>query len=241
MDFAKFVQLIESQALWFPRADQFPDPLEGTLTDAELDHLRSLPEIPVRPVRSVAETSLLRQRLIRTSTFVSCWRSGDGESLAMWDLYGKGSGIVAVKSSVGLLKTELASFHGPVYIARVDYIDWRTALPDNHAYAMCARKDSSYEHESEVRAIILEWEAPSSSASASSVLAGSSAAKVPWQERTANDPPLGLQVAIVLREMITEVVVGPRERPWVAELVKSVMTRYGLGQPITVSNRLTPR
>jgi hypothetical protein len=55
------------------------------------------------------------------------------------------------------------------------------------------------------------------------------------------DPPLGLKVSIDLREMITEVVVGPRERPRVAELVKSVMTKYGLGQPVTVSNRLSPR
>jgi hypothetical protein len=188
MDFAKFVQLIESQALWFPRADQFDDPLEGTLTGTELDHLRSLPAIPVRPSRPVAETSLLHQRLIRTSTFVSCWRSGDGESLATWDLYGKGSGIVAVKSSVGLLKTELAGFHQPVYIAQVRYIDWRTARPDNHAYVMCARKHTSYQHESEVRAII--WKVPISNDTAFSGLADSAAAKAPWRDRTARDPPI---------------------------------------------------
>jgi hypothetical protein len=36
MDFAEFVNLIENQALWFPRMDQVEDPLEGTLTDLAL-------------------------------------------------------------------------------------------------------------------------------------------------------------------------------------------------------------
>ncbi len=42
MGFAKFIDLLETQTLWFPRTDQFEDPLEGTYTDAEIEHLRSL-------------------------------------------------------------------------------------------------------------------------------------------------------------------------------------------------------
>ena len=35
VDFAQFIDLLERQALWFPRTDQFEDPLEETYTDAE--------------------------------------------------------------------------------------------------------------------------------------------------------------------------------------------------------------
>ncbi len=90
-------------------------------------------------------------KIMRASTYVNCWRAGEGESLAMWDLYGKGSGIVAVKSSVGLLKNELISFSGSVNIAKVRYVDWESAPWHNNALVMCARKDSSYQHESEVK------------------------------------------------------------------------------------------
>jgi hypothetical protein len=239
MDFARFILMIEAQTLWFSRADQFEDPLEGTHTDAELDHLRALPTPSGHPGGSVIDSYIRGSAFMRTTTYVNCWRAGKGESLAMWDLYGKGSGIVAVKSSVGLLKNEMANFSGSVFIAQVRYIEWSSAPWDNNALVMCARKDASYQHESEVRAMI--WEAASSTTTAFSSLSGDPTTKAYWLGRTKNDPPFGVGVPIDVCKMITEVVVGPRERPWVAELVKSVMKRYGLGQPVTVSNRLTPR
>jgi hypothetical protein len=157
----------------------------------------------------------------------------------MWDLYGKGSGIVAVKSSVGLLKHEMASFAGAIFIAQVRYVDWSSAPWDNNALVMCARKDASYQHESEVRAII--WEMESSTAPVFLSLAGTTDAKVSWHVRAKTDPPYGVDMSVDICRLITEVVVGPRERPWVADLVKSVMKRYGLAQPVKVSDRLTPR
>ena len=82
---------------------------------------------------------------------------------------------------------------------------------------MCARKDSSYQHESEVRAMI--WEG---GGAAPDAFSGHSTGK-PWEDRSADDPPFGVEVPIDVSRMITEVVVGPRERPWVAELVKRVL------------------
>lgn len=240
MDFARFIQLIEFQTLWFSRADQFEDPLEGTHTDAELDQLRALPALSGYPGRSALESYLGLSRLMRATTYANCWRAGKGESLAMWDLYGKGSGIVAVKSSLGLLKNEMDNFSGSVYIAQVRYVEWSSApLDNNNALVMCARKDASHQHETEVRAMI--WEAASSTAAAFSSLADSTTAKAYWLGRTKNDPPLGIGVPIDVSKMIYEVVVGPRELPWVAELVRAIMKRYGLCQPVTISNRLTPR
>lgn len=239
MDFAKFVQLIDFQTLRFPRTDQFEDPLEGTHTDAELDHLRSLPGVPGHPAGLPVDAYVGGSRAMRSTTYVSCWRAGSGESLAMWDLYGKGNGIVAVKSSVGLLKNEVDSFAGAVFIAQVRYIDWSSAPWDNNALVMCARKDASYQHESEIRAII--WEMESSTQPVFSSLVGATGAKLSWLGRTKTDPPLGVEVSVDVGRLITEVMVGPRERPWVVDLVRSVMKKYGLKQPVKVSDRLTPR
>jgi len=44
--------------------------------------------------------------------------------MAMWDLYGKGSGTVAIKSRVGLLKEAFANDPNPIWIAQVNYQPW---------------------------------------------------------------------------------------------------------------------
>ncbi len=236
MDFARFIQLIESQTLWFARVDQFEDPLEATHTDAELDQFRSIPPPP-----GLAGVSMLGQfqkasQAMRSTVYVNCWRSGKPESLAMWDLYGKGSGIVAVKSTIRRLKSQLMGCSAVVFLAKVRYIDWDIPAWTNNALVMCARKDSSYRHESEVRAMIWEMMPPNSVAFSNLTGIG-----IPWDKRTSVDPPFGLAVSVDVSKLITEIVVGPRERPWVAELVKQVLKRYSLNLKIRISDRLMPR
>jgi hypothetical protein len=233
MDFAGFVHLLETQTLRFSRADQFEDPLEGTLTDAELEYIHSN-QLPSEDFGiTLRQAYVGMSKFMRVTTYVNCWRAGGGESLAMWDLYGKGNGIVAVKSTVGLLKNAFNGFSGSIFLAKVLYIDWATAPWHDNALIMCARKDSSYQHESEVRAMIFEPEHAKENVFSVNPKA--------WYDRTVNDAPLAIEVSIDVSTLITEVVVGPRERPWVAELVKRVLKRYGLQPLISVSNRLTPR
>jgi hypothetical protein len=97
MDFAKFVDMIEGRTLWFARIDQLQDPLEGTHTDAEFAWIRK----NLKAKRAQALVDVFK--FARAELYVNCWHSGKAESLAMWDLYGKGSGVVAVKSTVGRL------------------------------------------------------------------------------------------------------------------------------------------
>ena len=218
MDFAKFMQLVQRKTLWFSRQDQFEDPLEGTYTDGELAHLHSLPKEPVGADGSTIADGYLRgPKFMRATVFVKCWRSGSNESLAMWDLYGKGSGIVAVKTTVALLKEAIGSYHERVFVVAVSYVDWNLAPWDNNSLVMCARKDSSYQHESEVRALI-------------------------WNPQAlGNSSELGVHVPFDPQLFLTEVVVGPREQGWITPLVKEVMMTYGISLPITTSNRLKPR
>lgn len=105
------MQMIESQSLWFARLDKFEDPLEGAHTDAEISGIRK----HVAKKRAEQLISLFREA--RKDTYVSCWRAGKSESLAMWDLYGRGSGIVALKSTVELLKRSICE----LWLARVHF------------------------------------------------------------------------------------------------------------------------
>src|ERR1700676_2810530 len=123
-DFAKFMDLIERRKLWFSRADKFEDPLEGTSTDAEVVYFRSLQSSASPELRGWGNGYSRVAQTTRATTFVNCWREGKFESMAMWDIYGKGSGVVAIKSTVGLLKEAFATYKWNVRVARVKYFDW---------------------------------------------------------------------------------------------------------------------
>lgn len=137
MDFAKFIQMLESKSLWFTRLDQLEDPLEGGHTDAELVSIRKNVE------KKRARELIGVFRIARKELYVNCWRSGSAESLVMWDLYGKGTGIVAVKSTVERLKKAVSTCEEPVYISKLRYFDWNQAPGLDNVLVACSRKELS--------------------------------------------------------------------------------------------------
>ncbi len=223
MEFAKFIRMIEAKELWFPSADQLNDPLEFLLTDAEMASIQQMYQGAAGLIRSNANEYSKIPQWMRDTAFVNCWRAGNGESLAMWDLYGKGSGAVAVKSSIGTLKDVLSGTKGSIRIAQIKYIDWNSGALPHDPLQLCARKEKSYEHEAEVRAII--WRQDNEN----------------WVDEIMDKTTHGIRIRINIQKLITEVVVGPREGSWVVDLVKDVMKRYDLPQLVRRSNKLTPR
>jgi hypothetical protein len=229
-DFAKFMDLIERRKLWFSQADKFEDPLEGTFTDGELVYFRSLQSSASPELRGWTNAPSRIPQMIRATTFVNCWREGKFESMAMWDIYGKGSGIVAIKSTVGLLKEAFATYKWNVYVSRVKYIDWNTGGWDSNALTLCSRKDISYSHELEVRAIIAGL-LPQPQGGPSLVKLGPDMTQI----------PMGQEVEVDPARLITEVIVGPREQTRIYNLVQVIMKRYGLPQSVRASDRLKGR
>lgn len=222
MDFARFLNLLESCQLYFSRADQFDDPLEGTITDGEWLGT-PLAVHSHHPGKNAIHSHPLMQ-VIRHASYVSCWRMGLHESLAMWDLYGKGSGIVAVTTTIGLLKEQLSTDHRPVFLAEVKYVDWNSAGAIPGMMPLVARKEMSYAHEAEMRAFV-------------------------WDNNALQDErylrpeelPRGLTFDIDLQHLLSAIWIGPREKLWIRPLVEKVVARYGLDVPIRASDRLMPR
>jgi hypothetical protein len=153
MDFVKFVDLLERSSLWFTRADKLDDPREGDLTEMELSQLREAPS------PEVAEHNLGVFRSLRRENFLNCWTES-GESMAMWNLYARAPGGVAIKSTIGRVKRAIENATEKIFISRVEYIDWNSATFPNNVIAMYVRKAFGFAHESEVRMII--WDANSS-------------------------------------------------------------------------------
>ena len=245
MDFAKFLDLLEKQSLWFSRLDQFEDPLEGTLTDAEIEHLRSVDaDNAAQGMPPISDGYLRGTKYMRTTAYACCWRAGAWESLAMWDIFGKGSGIVAVKTTVGNLKQAIAESHLRIFLGEVNYLAWNLAPWQLNGLVMCFRKDSSYQHEAEVRAIAWDVDIVGRNMS-DALIAAQSRSDYPTNSdpfvlRKEDGQP-GIEVPLAAARFITEVVIGPREKAWVAGLVERVLKRYGLEIKMTISNRLTPR
>jgi hypothetical protein len=245
MDLASFLLLLETQTLWFSREDQFEDPLEGTFTDAEIEHLRSLDATNIALPSLISESYLRGPRQMRATAYVNCWRASQVESMAMWDLYGKGGCSVAVKTTVGNLKEAISESPLRIFLAEVKYVDWSLAPFDNNGLVMCFRKDSSYEHEKEIRAVIWDIDIIGRNMSDALIAARSRSD----YSKSGSDPFVlqkldgqrGIEVSFDPARFVTEVVVGPRERLSIVGLINNVLVRYGLKFNVTTSNRLTPR
>lgn len=140
--------------------------------------------------------------------------------MAMWDIYGKGDGTLAIKSDVGKLKAVFEASDQRAFLARVAYISWdEMATWPNNVFVQCFRKDRSYEHEVEVRAVISTLDL----------------------DPSFNRARSGIEVDFEPSKLITQVVVGPREQGETAGLVRNILKRYDLAIPLTSSNRLKRR
>jgi hypothetical protein len=146
VSFARLMSLLETASLWLSRIDLLDDSREGRLTDSEQDQIR---EHQGEKTEEVVR-NLERQR---HTTFVNCWHENDRESMAMWDLYGREPGSVAIKSTIGRLKQALVGENRSISIGRIRYLDWTQGSWPNNVLGMAVRKTQGYKHQSEVRLI----------------------------------------------------------------------------------------
>jgi hypothetical protein len=144
MDLLKFTYLLETSSLWFSRLDLLDDPREGRFTNFELKQILEQGEL--------GQVFYRAAELERLCSFVNCWFAGEGESIAMWKLFGG----FAIKTSVGRVIDALRSASQRIYIGRVKYLNWQSEIMsrDIQSRAMSVRKSVPYSHESEVRVFV---------------------------------------------------------------------------------------
>jgi hypothetical protein len=151
MDFTKFVSLISTNKLIFPRADMFDDPYEGVFP------LKTIEAVRVNNSVDIANQLIVGTEMFQKSVFVSCWHMSDFESAAMWDLYLSGTEGVAIQTDVDTLRSFFESSELQISTSKIKYLDYDSQVipPTNMMYPYI-HKRNSFEHEKEFRALINE-------------------------------------------------------------------------------------
>lgn len=212
MDLPKLVDLLSTKTLYLPRADKFPDRLEGALT-AGLSRLmdevhRSLPE---------HESASDYVKRARQQNFVSCWNMSLKDNMALWQLYGGAASSVALTTTVTRLAETALLSSRTVRIEKVEYIDH---YAKNHKVALSCPADllrykhEAFKFEAEMRLI------------------------VPAQpDEGAN----GIRLKLVdLNQFIRSVVVSPNAPDWFFDVVVAVTRRFGVSKQVRRSRLTSP-
>lgn len=226
MDFAKYVSLLSTSALYFARADTFNDTFEGAKGLKKNksnwdDQLLSFFKMSIKNLPEGYECKYSEEEIEKKAykllqdfetggedskrhTFISCWHENEHESEAMWRLYSSFlDNAVAVRTSYKNLYLALGRDIS-ISIGRVKYIDFKKNYAGNGAFW---RKRKSFEHEKEVRILIHDRESDS----------------------------MGKVLPCDLSLLIEEVFVSPSAPQWFVEVVNDVNHKYGLSVEVSPS------
>lgn len=148
MPFHRFKFLIKKRALYFARADQFDDPLEGTFPKG------SLSLFPALKVRNLTDF-LSKTQSLRKSVVANCWNMNDNESLNMWRRYTNNGEGVVLRSTYARLKKSISNYtDDSIRIVKIQYINFSKAILPPVLGFPFEFKDELYLSEKELRCII---------------------------------------------------------------------------------------
>ena len=187
MNLGTFLRMLESSTLFFTRTDCFSDPFEGAVPDINV----------LRGAHTAEEITAARMR-----TVANCWHISRIESDALWRLYSSRGETLAIRSTVQHLIDGVAQAPHPIYVSRVQYIDYRKdgLKPEDELFAFLFKR-SSFCYESELRAVIATDPEPTGT---------------------------GISVPVDLDILVRIVYVAPTASDWLAETVATVADRLGL-------------
>lgn len=223
MDLARYLSLLDSQALHFSRADQMKDKWEGGYGKRN----RAVrPGLYGEHYSTIESQRPSMRAYLMERMHMSCWHLSEIESAAMWEIYQSEGRGVAVKSSWGALTASITSERS-VYGARIQYIDYSTQfVPEGNVFEAFLRKRESFRHEQEVRLLMMT---------------GNSTPHPEHPNEALDLGPEGpvLPVSVNLGQLIESVYVAPDAPAWIGGVVKSVTQRYGFRFPVHQSDLAT--
>ena len=219
MDFTKLLALLDTRSVYFPRADKLGDPFEGSWPKRNVEGRQIIPpEIPkeaaenyTRAMQGLADMS----KAWTTYCAVSCWHLSEYESAAMWNLYLSANEGIAIRSTYENLRDSIID-EEPVFVGMVRYIDYdRDVIQNFNLLEPYAHKRKSFEHEREVRAVVL---------------------RVPdfADPEHGREPVIehGIALEVDVERLISDIYVSPASPAWFRDLVESVVRRYRFDFPV---------
>ena len=230
MDFAKFVSLLENQALFFARSDKLDDPFEGSWSDVNLRKLQVEAERGTDLAFEIQAWRLVvsNTRHERRYTLINSWHASEHESEAMWKLYSRYGYGLAIRTD---FKTLVHSFtnQAPDIIANVEYISYESDQMPWSMEAPYLHKRLSFAHEREVRAIFKHF-----------IYKQTDRPDADTRDYSRDVCEVGIPYAVDPTDLIHEIMVSPHAESWLPELVQSVCKRYGIDKTVRTSGMLKP-
>ena len=202
MDFAKFIDLLDSEELYFTRPDRFEDKFEGSLSHEAWEMLRLN--------QGEAEVTN-RVNALKNSAYkhlrISCWHMNDSESIAMWKLYLTANDGVAIQTTFKKLESVLQMLPYEFMLYPVSYVNYDVNFQNaDNMLKPFYFKRNGFVHESELRAITFI-----------------NTTKV---EKIIDD---GLKIKVPLTELIENVYVSPHAPFWLLDLITRISNeRFGI-------------
>ena len=214
MSFEKFANILATESLFFSSADEYDDKFEGYIPELIMQYYTSAgaPTVPA-----------LRQYIMCT-----CWHHNNEESMAMWDKYHLRNNGIAIKTTMGNLKSSLPD-EPNIFIGKVNYevesIENQSRAKiledrENLLYYPYFYKRKPFEYEHEVRAII-------------------DIESIPRDGTYKSGKPLKIDVKTLIGKD-SEVIVSPHADKWIAETLELIVERCGFQFPVNPSKVLDP-
>jgi hypothetical protein len=162
MSLAKFLWMLQRDALYFSRSDLMGDPFEGHYSKvtalSEDSFVAAQMTDPIFAEMGEAIHRRNFRKIIsdvkkeKLNLFVNCWHMNESESWAMWKLYAAQDEAVCVQSTFSALRKLLPD---KAFLGTVNYIDYDTEyISVTDAFQYIVHKRKSFEHERELRAVL---------------------------------------------------------------------------------------
>lgn len=208
MNLAKFVSMLEKNAIWLARADTFKDKHEGRIPSEMRKAIELAYQTMSSKIGTVKDADDFQEHLIK-NTFISCWHKNSEENLVMWEIYGHETEVVTVKTSVGKLEEsiDLSKTSGNyLQLKNVTY-QKHTEISGIIPYEECAfYKRPHFSFEQEVRLSLDTY----------STL------------NPTKNTPYGHYIPICLNNLIEQVIIHPDASNWFVDVINSLMKKYNI-------------
>mgnify|MGYP005832195721 CR=1 FL=1 len=222
MDIAKYLSILDKQALYFCSFDSFKDPYEGAYPARDVEMLKKhiVPDKDEETTKRRVKTHLTG---FRETALVNCWQIDEYESTAMWETYARNNLGIAIRSTYKRLRDCFDKYPMPVYIGVVKYIDYeKDSINHVNCFDPLLHKSKHYAWENELRVIVVNE-------------------LVDLYEPRPNLDIVdgGEYVNVNLDILIESIYLHPNSPQWFINLISSVTNKYGLNKEIRPSKILS--
>lgn len=238
MDFPEFVSVLDQHSLFFSKAVNLFDPYEGLLPQRN-----KLAKIQYGI--GSHNPSTLREKtheILRNIIVINSWHINELESAAMWNLYSQlKTGISILSTYDRLCRSFNNNFDDDTFIGKVKYIDYnKDSINDFDMLELFVTKRKHFEYEKELRVITTTTFSRDDNRRLILGDATKELYKIEHfkQDRTNLLTDAGRYVPVDLETLLDKIFVAPLSEDWYVNLVKSVVSKYGILRDKVVKSNL---